>query len=141
MVAAFATVSGAMCRRQRKSPGSQTRWSQGRQGSEPASTMANGKCSGRHGAHVAGIVGPKIATIGTSVVAATCMGPLSPPTKSFRALHQRAHLFQWPSDDGDDAIVGAGRRGSRGVHNLHHGRFVIGAAKDGHHPIRPALGE
>jgi hypothetical protein len=41
-----------------------------------------GTRAGRHGVHSAGSVGPNNATIGTSVAAAMCIGPLSPPTNS-----------------------------------------------------------
>jgi hypothetical protein len=44
--------------RQRKSPGSQTRWSQGRHGSVPASTDSVIKEAARHGADLTGRVGP-----------------------------------------------------------------------------------
>ena len=51
--------------RQRKSPGAQTRWSHGRQGSSPASTASLGRSLLRHGRDRTGSVGPYSATIGT----------------------------------------------------------------------------
>ena len=78
-MAAATTCAGGMDVRQRKSPGTHTRWSHGRHGSSPASTDSVTHPSSRHGAERAGSVGPYNPTIGTRVVAATCSGPLSPP--------------------------------------------------------------
>src|SRR6185436_6275904 len=46
-----------------------------------------GRCAGRQGAQCTGSVGPNTATIGTSDVAATCIGPLSPPTNKDARSH------------------------------------------------------
>ncbi len=80
-----------MPRRHRKSPGSHTRWSQGRHGSSPTSTVSTAAAPPRHGPQTAGVVGPKSTTIGVAVVAATCAGPLSPPRNRLaRAIRPRS---------------------------------------------------
>ena len=70
---------GEIIVRQRKSPGTQWRWWQGRQGSGPASTPIAPIAGSRQGSDRSGSVGPNSATIGVRVVAAMCSGPLSPP--------------------------------------------------------------
>ena len=86
------TPSRGRCRRRhRKSPGSHTRWSQGRHGSSPASTVSTAAAPPRHGPQTAGVVGPKSTTIGVAVVAATWAGPLSPPRNRLaRAIRPRS---------------------------------------------------
>ena len=70
---------GEIIVRQRKSPGTHSRWWHGRHGSAPASTAMAPIERSRQGIDRSGNVGPNSATTGVRVVAAICIGPLSPP--------------------------------------------------------------
>jgi hypothetical protein len=82
-----------------------SRWRHGRQ-SSGFSTIRTP--SARQGAKWAGRVGPKIATMGVAVEAATCMGPLSgPANRAARPMRSRSSAqFSSPAKD----IVPAGAR-------------------------------
>ena len=92
--AAFTTASGGIRVRQRKSPGAQTRWSHGRQGSSPASTASLRRSPLRHGCDRTGSVGPYSATIGTFDAAAMCSGPAVAADVERRGIDERPKLGQ-----------------------------------------------
>ena len=89
----------------------------------------------RHGADRSASVGPYSPTTGTSDVAATCSGPLSPPTNNAaRSISARSSASDQPSPSRMRRLSASGLPSRLGQHTRR--RFTIGRTARHEHPRR-----